>query len=84
MSYECTDARLLFGVQWAPIDSFFAKVTRSRFKRGVFHSFAHLQCAINRFLEDTNSDPKPFVWTANPNRVLAAVKRGKEKLQSIH
>jgi transposase len=38
----------------------------------------------HRFLEETNSDPKPFVWTADPDRVLAAVKRGKEKLESIH
>src|SRR2546422_240152 len=37
-----------------------------------------------RFVEETNSDPKPFVWTADPKRVLAAVKRGKEKLESIH
>jgi hypothetical protein len=33
--------------------------------------------------EETNSHPKPFVWTADPKRVLAAVKRGKEKLESI-
>jgi hypothetical protein len=38
----------------------------------------------NRFVEETNSDPKPFVWTADAKRVLAAVKRGKEKLESIH
>jgi hypothetical protein len=25
-----------------------------------------------------------FIWTADPNRVLAAVKRGKQKLESIH
>ena len=36
-----------------------------------------LQAAINRFVEETNSDPKPFVWTADAKRVLAAVKRGK-------
>ncbi|MGI8570572.1 MAG: hypothetical protein ACR2KT_16765, partial [Methylocella sp.] len=42
------------------------------------------QAAINRFVEETNSDPKPFVWTADAKRVLAAVKRGKEKLESIH
>jgi len=25
-----------------------------------------LQLAINRFVADTNADPKPFVWTADP------------------
>jgi hypothetical protein len=32
----------------------------------------------------TRVDPKPFVWTADPKRVLAAVKRGKQTLESVH
>jgi hypothetical protein len=43
-----------------------------------------IEFAINRFVAETNAAPKPFVWTARPNRILAAVKRGKEKLESIH
>jgi transposase len=66
------------------VEGFFSKLTRRRLKRGVFRSVAELQTAINRFVAETNSDPKPFVWTANPKHILAAVKRGKEKLESIH
>ena len=66
------------------VEGFFAKLTRRRLKRGVFRSVADLQTAINRFVADTNADPKPFVWTAGPNRVLAAVNRGKQALESIH
>jgi transposase len=66
------------------VEGFFAKLTRRRLKRGVFRSVVDLQAAINRFVEETNADPKPFIWTADPNRVLAAVKRGKQKLESIH
>src|ERR1700738_1724968 len=66
------------------VEGFFANLTRRRLKRGVFRSVADLQAAINRFVEETNSDPKPFVWPADAKRVLAAVKRGKEKLESIH
>jgi transposase len=66
------------------VEGFFAKLTRRRLKRGVFRSVADLQAAINRFVEETNADPKPFVWTADPNRVLAAIKRGKQTLESIH
>ena len=66
------------------VEGFFAKLTRRRLKRGVFRSVAELQDAINRFVEETNAEPKPFVWTAHPNHVIAAVKRGKEKLESIH
>ncbi|MGI8569795.1 MAG: transposase, partial [Methylocella sp.] len=65
------------------VEGFFAKLTRRRLKRGVFRSVTDLQAAINRFVEEINSDPKPFVWTADAKRVLAAVKRGKEKLESI-
>jgi hypothetical protein len=29
--------------------------------------------AINRFVAETNANPKPLVWTADPRRVLAAI-----------
>jgi len=66
------------------VEGFFAKLTRRRLKRGVFRALVDLQVAINRFLAETNSTPKPFVSTADPKRVLAAFKRGKEALESIH
>jgi hypothetical protein len=50
----------------------------------VFRSVSELEAAIDRFLAETNADPTPFVWTARPNQILVAVKRGKEKLESIH
>jgi hypothetical protein len=59
---------------------FFAKLTRRRLERGVFRSVDDLKAAIDRFLAETNADPKPFVWTAKPTRILAAVKRGKQAL----
>jgi hypothetical protein len=43
-----------------------------------------LQAANNRFLAETNGDPKPFVWTAHPDRVIAAVQRGTQALASVH
>jgi hypothetical protein len=55
-----------------------------RLKRGVFRSVAELQVAIDLFIAETNSDPKPFVWIATPSRILAAVKRGKQTLESLH
>jgi len=66
------------------VETFFAKLTRRRLKRGVFRSVDELKAAINRFVAETNANPRPFVWTADPNRVLAAVKRGKQALESIH
>jgi len=66
------------------VETFFSRLTRRRLKRGVFHSLVDLQAAINRFVAETNQNPKPFVWTADPDRVLPAVKRGKQALESLH
>lgn len=66
------------------VESFFAILTKRRLKRGVFHSIADLQAAINRYLAEHNREPKPFVWKATPKRVLAAIERGKQALESIH
>src|SRR5438874_10331098 len=66
------------------VEDFFAKLTRRRLKRGVFRSVVDLQVAINRFIDEVNHDPKPVVWTANPRKILAAVNRGRQVLDSIH
>src|SRR6201984_1696349 len=66
------------------VEGFFAKLTNRRLKRGVFRSVAELEVAIERFISEANAEPKPFVWTTRPNRILAAVKRGKQALESVH
>jgi hypothetical protein len=50
----------------------------------VFYSVVDLQAAINRFIAEYNIDPKPFKWTACPDRIIAAVKRGHQALDSHH
>jgi transposase len=66
------------------VESFFAKLTKKRLKRGVFRSLQELKDAIHRYLDDTNANPKPFIWTKDPNKIIAAVKRGHQMLDSIH
>jgi transposase len=66
------------------VESFFAKLTKKRLKRGVFRSLQELKDAIHRFLDHTNAKPKPFTWTKDPNKIIAAVKRGHQMLDSIH
>lgn len=55
-----------------------------RLKRGVFKSIVDLQAAINRFVAETNDDPRPFTSTANPDKIIAAVKGGLQVLDSVH
>jgi len=66
------------------VEGFFAKLSKQRLKRGVFRSIVDLQAAINRFVEETNQMPKPFIWTADPDKIIAAVRRGHQVLDSIH
>ena len=62
----------------------FAKLSKRRLKRGVFHSLVSLQAAINRFVTDANQQQKPFRWTKHPDHIIAAVRRGHQVLDSIH
>ena len=66
------------------VEGFFAKLSRRRLKRGVFRSLNDPQAAINRFVTETNNDPKPFVWTADPKKIIAAVRRRHQVLDSFH
>jgi hypothetical protein len=59
-------------------------LTRQRLKRGVFSGIVDLQAAINRFLAETNENPEPFTWTADPDAIIEKVRRGKRALESIH
>jgi transposase len=58
------------------VEGFFAKLTKRRLKRGIFLSVVDLQAAINRFVVEHNAKPKPFTWTADPAKIIAAVDAG--------
>jgi len=48
------------------VETFFDKFTRRRLIRGVFRSVGDLKDPINRFVLETNAEPKLFIWTADP------------------
>ncbi len=66
------------------IEGFFAKLTKKRLKRGVFRSLQERKDAIHAFLDDTNANPRPFIWTKDLNRIIAAIRRGHQVLDSFH
>jgi transposase len=57
------------------VENFFSVLTRKRIRRGSFHSIVDLQAAINRYLEEHNTDPRPFVWTASAASIRAKLDR---------
>src|SRR5213076_3156364 len=66
------------------IERWFAELTCKRVRRGSFFSVQELQQAIDEFLAETNANPRPFQWTKHPDKIIAAVKRGHQVLDSIH
>ena len=60
----------------------FATLTRRRLQSVVFRSLVDLQVAINRYLGEHNRKPKPFVWTADPHRIIEKVHRGHQVIAS--
>jgi len=66
------------------VEGLFALLSKRRFKRGVFRSVQELKNAIDSFIAETNANPKPFIWTKDSDKIIAAVRRGHQVLDSIH
>jgi transposase len=66
------------------VEGFFAVLTKRRLRRGSFSSLVDLQAAINRYLDEHNTNPKPFVWTAEPDGIIEKVRRGYQASRSVH
>jgi hypothetical protein len=67
-----------------PVEGLFVTLAKRRLKRGVFRSVTDLRAAINRFVEDHNAHSKPLEWVADLDKIIAAVRRGRQVLDSIH
>jgi transposase len=63
------------------VERLFAEITRQRIRRGVFKSVADLEAAINAWIAERNTKPKPFKWTAKADRILEKNARGRKALE---
>src|SRR5215471_4140 len=61
-------------------ERWFGELTDKAVRRGAFRSVPQLITAIQAFLEAHNSDPRPFVWTAKAEDIIAKVRRGRAAL----
>lgn len=55
------------------MERWFAELTQKQLRRGVHRSTRELEKAIREFLEASNEEPKPFVWTKSADEILASV-----------
>src|SRR3954452_14446306 len=65
------------------IERWFKELTDKRLRRGRFTSVAELTEAITTWAEHWNIDPKPFIWKATAEEIIAKVQRGRETLHQI-
>jgi transposase len=67
------------------VERWFAALTEKQLRRGVHRSTRELEQAILHYIESTNADPKPFIWTKTADQILASVARFCERtLDSGH
>ena len=65
------------------VERWFGELTQKAVRRGAFISVAELQAAIEQFLQAWNEAPRPFVWTATIEKIMAKVERARQKLEQI-
>lgn len=57
------------------VECWFSLLTRRCLQRGGFASTDALATAIQGYIDQTNAEPKPFVWTKSADDILASVGR---------
>jgi transposase len=65
------------------IERWFAELTNKRIRRDSFLSVGDLEAAILDFLAAWNEHPRPFVWTATVDSILAKLARCRQTLEQI-
>jgi transposase len=65
------------------VERWFRDLTERNLRRGIFGSVPDLITSIETYLEANNDDPKPYVWTATAEDILAKVQRARTKLDAL-
>jgi len=65
------------------IERWFGELTNKRIRRDSFLSVEDLEIAIREFLVAWNQNPKPFVWTATVESIVAKLARCRQTLEQI-
>jgi len=66
------------------VERWFRELTDKALRRGVFHSVPDLIAKIEEYLAAHNENPRPFIWSATADEILAKVARGRVALQAVN
>jgi hypothetical protein len=57
------------------VERWFGELSNKAIRRGSHRSVKELEDAIRAYLDTSNADPKPFVWTKTADQILAKIAR---------
>ncbi len=64
------------GASWLNMaECWFSALTEKQIRRGVHRSTRELEMAIHDYIEHTNTDPKPFIWSKSADQILDSIAR---------
>jgi len=66
------------------VERWFGLLSQRKIKRGSHRSTKELEQAIQEYLDATNEEPKPFVWTKTADEILRSIQRYCERTLDAH
>jgi len=66
------------------VERLFSELSERQLRRLAVCSVPELIRVISGYLDDRNQEPKPFVWTATVESIIAKVDRGNKTLATLH
>ncbi len=66
------------------VERWFALLSQRQLKRGTHRSTVALEKAILEFIDVSNENPKPFVWSKSADEILESIKRYCNKILADH
>lgn len=65
------------------VERWFRDLTEQNLRRGIFGSVPELIASIEDYLDTSNENPRPYVWTATAESILAKVARARATLDRV-
>jgi len=67
------------------VEIWFNRITQQAIRRGSFRSVKELVGKINRFVQTSNANARPFVWTATADSIFSKIQRLCERISgTVH
>jgi len=65
------------------VERWFGELTNRQIRRGAQKGVTALETSIREFIDVTNENRKPFVWTKSADQILASIVRFAERTTDV-